>query len=561
VLRFSLTGTAREWVTIMLLGLAAGLLALLIPISTGWIFSRIIPAAERSQLLVIIMALAVNAMVIALFELTQGIAALRLETKMGSSVEAGVWNHLLNLPASFFRQYTAGDLAMRAMGIGHIRQIITNSAMSTLLTFAFSIVSFGLLFYYNVWLALLSLVIFLVIVGVTCVGAWVQLPYERKHYHMRGRAVGIVLQLLTGVSRLRVAGAERRALSYWAKTFSAQTRVGFQAQSVANASATFMATVPIIGSAVIFSAVVLSPSGSMSLATFLAFNAAFTQILIAAVSTSFTVSMILDVVPLYERAKPILEATPEHQRTKRDPGDLTGDIEVSHVSFRYHNEGAPILEDLSLRAAPGEFIALVGPSGAGKSTVLRLLLGFEKPSAGSIYYDREDLAGVDLQAVRRQIGVVLQNSKLTPGDILSNIVGSSTLTLADAWEAAKLSGLAEDIKRMPMGMHTVISEGESTFSGGQRQRLMIARAVAAKPKILLFDEATSALDNVTQAKIAKSLESLKVTRIVVAHRLSTIINADRIYVIQRGKVVQQGNYQELSKQGGVFGELARRQLV
>ncbi len=246
---------------------------------------------------------------------------------------------------------------------------------------------------------------------------------------------------------------------------------------------------------------------------------------------------------------------------KAAPGDLSGEVELSHVSFRYQADGPLILDDVSLHVKAGEFVAFVGPSGAGKSTIIRLLLGFESPASGSIYYDREDLSGLDRQALRRQIGVVLQDGKLTPGDVFSNIVGSSPLTQDDAWEAARLAGLEEDIHEMPMGMQTVIGEGAATLSGGQRQRLMLARAVVSRPRILLLDEATSALDNRTQADVSRSLERLKATRIVVAHRLSTVRNADCIYVIDGGRIVQRGRYEELMGQKGLFADLAKRQLV
>jgi ABC-type bacteriocin/lantibiotic exporter with double-glycine peptidase domain len=256
-----------------------------------------------------------------------------------------------------------------------------------------------------------------------------------------------------------------------------------------------------------------------------------------------------------------LESLPESFAAKGDPGLLSGRIEISHVSFRYQADGPLVLDDVSMEIRPGQFVAFVGPSGAGKSTILRLLLGFETPEQGSIHFDDEDFAQLDRQAVRRQIGVVFQNSRLVAGDIFRNIIGSAPLTLDDAWEAARLSGLDEDINKMPMGMHTVISEGESTLSGGQRQRLLIARAIVTRPKMLFFDEATSALDNVTQAKVAKSLDSFKATRVVIAHRLSTIMNADRIFVIQRGKIVQQGRYGDLLSEPGLFAELAKRQLI
>jgi ABC-type bacteriocin/lantibiotic exporter with double-glycine peptidase domain len=264
---------------------------------------------------------------------------------------------------------------------------------------------------------------------------------------------------------------------------------------------------------------------------------------------------------MYEQAKPILETLPEVDAGKSDPSALTGEIELQHVVFRYQSDGPAVLRDLTLRIEPGEFVAFVGPSGSGKSTVLRLLLGFETPESGGIYYDGQELGGLDIQAVRRQIGVVLQSGRLMSGDIFTNIVGSAAVGMEEAWEAARMAGFEDDIKAMPMGMHTVVSEGGGTLSGGQRQRLLIARALVHRPRLLFFDEATSALDNRTQAIVSASLERLSATRIVVAHRLSTIANADRIYVIDRGRVVQSGRYNELIQQDGLFAELAKRQIA
>jgi ABC-type bacteriocin/lantibiotic exporter with double-glycine peptidase domain len=271
---------------------------------------------------------------------------------------------------------------------------------------------------------------------------------------------------------------------------------------------------------------------------------------------------LLRLVPVYERAQPILHTLPEVNAFKADPGELTGEIEISRVTFRYKDKGPTVLNDVSLHFKHGEFVALVGPSGSGKSTLLRLLLGFETPEAGGVFYDDQNLNSLDLRAVRKQLGVVLQNSHVISGDLFTNIIGQSRLTMDDAWEAARLAGLDEDIRQMPMGMHTFVSSGSSTLSGGQRQRLLIARAIAHRPRILLFDEATSALDNQTQAVVSSSLSQLDSTRIVIAHRLSTIINADRIVVLDKGQIVQEGTYNELMQsRDGLFAELARRQLV
>jgi len=308
-------------------------------------------------------------------------------------------------------------------------------------------------------------------------------------------------------------------------------------------------------------AVVAWHGASLSPGTFVAFYAAFAQFLVAMLAMNAAFVSVLNVIPVYERLKPILVTAPEARAERTDPGVLSGDIEINQVSFRYKADGPLALNDVSLRVRPGEFVAIVGPSGSGKSSLFRLLLGFETPEAGSVYYNGQDLTKLDVQAVRRQIGVVLQEARLMPGSIYQNIIGTLDLTLEDAWEAARMSGLDEDTRQMPMGMHTVITAGGATLSGGQRQRLMIARAVVAKPRLMLFDEATSALDNRTQETVSKNLEVLHTTRIVIAHRLSTIRRADRVYVLVGGRLAQSGAYAELLNQRGPFADLVKRQLA
>jgi ABC-type bacteriocin/lantibiotic exporter with double-glycine peptidase domain len=375
---------------------------------------------------------------------------------------------------------------------------------------------------------------------------------------------GLVLELVNGAPKFRVSGVEDRAFARWAAAFSTQKRTAADARRVSNILSVFHASFPVIATALLFYGMaVLSQrqADSMTTGQFLAFYAAFGQFLGAVLGISAAALTVLQAVPLYESAQPILTALPEAAGGRGDPGDLRGGIELAHVAFRYSSETPLVLRDVSVSIRPGEFVAIVGPSGSGKSTLLRLLLGFETPESGSVYFDGKDLAGLDLEAVRRQMGVVLQHGKLMIGDIFTNIIGSAPLTLDDAWRAAEMAGLDRDIKAMPMGMHTMIAEGGGGLSGGQRQRLMIARAIVGSPRILLFDEATSALDNRTQAIVSRALESLKATRIVIAHRLSTVMHADRILVVEKGVLVQSGTYDELIRQEGPFAELARRQLV
>jgi ABC-type bacteriocin/lantibiotic exporter with double-glycine peptidase domain len=330
---------------------------------------------------------------------------------------------------------------------------------------------------------------------------------------------------------------------------------------VVDGTAVFTAAYPVLASLVLFGVMALSLDPRPPIGALLAINAAFGQFVAAALALSEVLPALLLVVPAYERARPILRAAPEVETGQVAPGELSGAIAVDRVSFRYTADGPLVLDDVSLEFGPGEFVALVGASGSGKSTLLRLLLRFESPAAGAVFYDGHDLALLDARAVRRQIGTVLQSGRLMSGDILTNIVGASSLTVDDAWAAARMARLDEDIEAMPMGMHTIIGEGGSTLSGGQRQRLLIARAIVGRPRMVFFDEATSALDNRTQDVVTRSLEELAATRVVIAHRLSTVVNADRIYVLQNGRVVESGTYRQLMQQRGVFAGLARRQIA
>jgi len=560
LLKFGLYGCRRDLIGVLLTGMAISFLALAPSIVTRVVFDSIIPGVNYFKLAQLTLALIVAAIAVAMFQFVRSVAILRIEARMSTAIQAAVWDRLLNLPVPFFRQYAAGDLAVRVNGIDTIRQILTGTTVSSILAGVFSIFNFALLFYYDTSLALLATALVLLACVLTFLASYSGLRYERRRNAIQARISGLVLQLISGMAKLRVAGAETRAFAVWAEQFTLQRRIAYSVRVIGNLLNVFNVAFPTLTTIAIFAVIAGSSSTTRSTGTVLAFIAAFAALLASALTLSSDMLSILRIVPLFENAQPILRTAPEVDTSKAHPGELTGAVEVSHVSFRYQPDGPLILDDVSISAAPGEFIAIVGPSGSGKSSLLRMLLGFETAEAGSVYYDKQDLAELDIQAVRRQIGVVLQNGKLMPGDIFTNIVGNALLTVEDAWEAARLAGLDEDIRQMPMGIHTVISEAGSTFSGGQRQRLMIARAIVAKPRILLFDEATSALDNRTQAIVSRSLERLQATRIVIAHRLSTISNADRIYVIVAGRVVQQGSYATLAEQEGPFQELIRRQI-
>jgi NHLM bacteriocin system ABC transporter ATP-binding protein len=564
LLRFGVHGLWRDIVWVVALAVLMGILGTLIPIASGKLIDTLIPSADQPGILQVMAALIVAAITTALFGVARSIAVLRVESKMDGAVQAAIWDRVLRLPVTFFRQYTAGDLAVRVNGINTIRHALSGSTVGTLLTGVFSMFNFGLLFYYNSTLAFVALGLTAVAIVVSFSAGLLALRYQRQVSAVAGKLSGTVFQYLTGITKIRVAAAENRAFANWATEFTQLRRLTFGAEHVGNVEGTFYSGYGMVVTGVIFAMVGMlaakNDGATFATGEFVAFSSAFGAFFGALLSLSSTVLDLLNLVPVYERAKPIMSALPESDKAKAQPGLLSGGIEVVKVGFRY-GEGAEVLKDVSFSIRPGGYIALVGPSGSGKSTLFRLLLGFEKASTGSVYYDNQNLADLDAQAVRRQIGVVLQGGQLMTGDIFTNIVGSSTLTVDDAWAAARMCGLEEDIKKMPMGMHTVISEGSSTLSGGQRQRILIARAIVHKPRILYFDEATSALDNRTQAIVSESLDKLKSTRVVIAHRLSTVINADRIIVLVDGRVVQNGTYQELVNQPGPFAELAKRQIA
>jgi NHLM bacteriocin system ABC transporter ATP-binding protein len=559
--RHALRRVRPEIASMVLMGLAGGLLGLLVPVATAQVFGSAIPGANRSQLLQITLALIAAAGATAVFQITRSIAVLRLGAKVEGSLQAAVWDHLLALPVTFFRRFTVGDLAERSLGIDKIRELFTGNAATSILAAVFSLFSFALLFYYSMPLALVATGLVALMAGVTWLLTFLQLRHQRELFRLQGKLASLVFGLINGIGKLRIAGAEQRAFARWAARFAEQRRRTIDAQRIANIQAAFGAVYGVLTWICIFAMVGFSSRTSLPLGDFLAFNAAFSQFLAAALAMIGVFSSILAMVPIYERLAPILETAPEVDPAKADAGELAGEIELDHISFRYQEDGPLVLDDVSFHAGPGEFIALVGPSGSGKSTCLRLILGFEKPAAGSIYFDGQDLSGLSVQSVRRQIGVVLQSGRPLVGDILGNILGGSNLSVEDAWEAARMAGLEEDIRNMPMGMYTMIGEGADTFSGGQKQRILIARAIVHRPRIILFDEATSALDNRTQEIVSRSLERLKATRIVIAHRLSTIAAADRIYAIEDGRVVEAGTYRELAGKGGLFARLIARQIA
>ena len=386
-----------------------------------------------------------------------------------------------------------------------------------------------------------------------------QMKISKRQMELSGKSTGLSYSLITGVQKIKLSGSEKRAFAKWGNLYAKQAQLSYNPPTFIKLNSVLNMAVSLTGTLVIYYGAVKT---QLSIADYYAFNTAYGMVSGAFMTLAGLALSIAQLKPILEMIKPILDTVPELSADKEVITRLSGSIELNNVSFGYCENMPLVIDDLSLKIRAGQYVAIVGKTGCGKSTLLRLLLGFERPQKGAIYYDGKDLNSIDLKSLRRKMGVVMQNGKLFQGDVYSNIVISAPwLTQKEAWEAAELAGIAEDIRHMPMGMNTLISEGSGGISGGQRQRLMIARAIAPKPKILMFDEATSALDNLTQKKVSESLDTLKCTRIVIAHRLSTIRQCDRIIVLDKGKIIEDGNYQELIDKGGYFARLVERQRL
>ncbi len=556
-----------DYLTVLLVSVFAGLIPLVTPIITETIFQDIIPIFDRQGLATVTQVLMVTAFTTSALSIVRSIAIIRISTKVQITSEAALWGRLMSLPTKFFRRYTVGELASRMGGFAMVKELVSGDFVGTLFSFIFSFWSVFLMCYYSINLTLAATGVWLVYFLIISLVYYQTLSIQRKLVSSSNKTSGTVQQIFAGLSKFRVQGAEEQAYQLWSRDFGEQWNWNYKLRWLSNYTTIISSVQPFILTMVLYYIAILGMNGAdgktgsgIGYPQFIAFSAAFTSFNATFATAIGFITQLFRIQPQIENLKPILEEIPENTADKVDASVLSGNIEVSHLSFAYE-EGDDVLHDVSFKILPGENVAIVGKSGCGKSTLIRLLLGFETPKQGAIYYDGQDLADVSLPSVRSQMGVVLQNGQLMTGDIFTNIVGTRLLSQKEAWEAAEAAGIAEDIAQMPMGMQTVISEGSSNISGGQRQRILIARALVNKPSILIFDEATSALDNRSQAIVTQSLDRLNATRIIVAHRLSTIRNCDRVIVIDAGRVAEVGTFDELVAQGGIFSELVKRQVV
>ena len=558
-----------DYKTVIAVGLFSGLIPLVMPIVTETIFQDIIPILDREGLATVTQVTMVTSFTMASLGIVRTIAVMRITTRIDMATEAALWNRLLTLPTKFFRQYTSGELASRMGGMSTIKGLVSPEFIGSLFSFVFSFWSIFLMCYYSLKLTAVAIAVWFVYAIITAFIYRRVIGFNRKLIAANNQEAGMVQQIFAGLAKFREHGAEKQAYYLWSKVFGETWKWNLKLRWQSNYNQIIGSVQPFILSMALYYIAVygiteVGPNGQtiqgITYAQFIAFQAAFTSFNGTLNGIIPLVGQYFAIQPQIENFRPILKEVPESVGDKPDAGVLSGAIEVSHLTFGYI-EGREVLHDVNFKINAGENVAIVGRSGCGKSTLVRLLLGFETPKRGAIYYDGQDLAELNMPSVRTQLGVVLQNGQLMQGDIFTNIIGTNALTQDDAWEAAQAAGIAMDIAMMPMGMQTVISEGSKNISGGQRQRILIARALVTKPSILIFDEATSALDNRTQAIVTKSLDELKATRIIVAHRLSTIRNCDRIIVMDAGRVVETGNFDELVARGGIFSNLVKRQTA
>ncbi|MFM8641749.1 MAG: ATP-binding cassette domain-containing protein, partial [Phycisphaerales bacterium] len=557
---FLLRGCGHELALAAAVAGAASVLNLAVPYATGLLVSRVIPAGDGSSILHLGLLLAATLVAVACFELVTQFLLLRVESRLALRGSSAIVLRALSLPLAFVRRQSVGELADRLGVADDLQRRVSGSMVAAVVGGIFSITYLALMLAVDLQAGLVSAAAFVLILGIIAVVARRQARHAADAAERSGRLGGFALQLIGGVERIRTTGTEEQALIQWLQRYRPERRAMYLASMCA-------ARLHVLGTAIPFAAAALlwwrfSTTGGgkeAQLAAFMTYNAAFGAALIGVTSLGYALGEFAEAVPLLNRLRPVLEEPAEAAPGAEPAGRHAGAIEVQDVRFAHPGSPGEVLRGVSLSAAPGDFVAIVGSSGSGKSTLAQVILGLQKPTAGKVLFDGQDISRLDPVSVRRQVGVVTQHPRLIPGSIHENIVGAALLGPEDAWDAAEAAGLAGDIRAMPMQMHTFVSD--QTLSGGQLQKLMIARALVTRPRILLLDEATSALDEVSQAHVSRALAARAVTRIVIAHRLSTVRGADCIHVLADGEIVQSGRFDELAAAEGHFRELVRRQLV
>ena len=565
LLRIALHGSGPDLARLVIAGLPGGLIKLLPALALGFVANHVSnqmgAGASVGALYAVAVALAGFGLLGALLHLLQGAAMMRIEGR-ASRVEAAFWDRLMRLPPSILHRHPAGDLAMSGMTFQDLRDGLQGVVADSVLAIVFLLPVFGVIFFYDATLGVVALVFSLVSLLVTVALGLRQLrPYGRMLGAAR-RVAGRLFQIVGGIAKLRVENAEGSAFAMWARDYREQKQAELELGALEGHSRAFGAALPFLAGGVLLLAVATAGERNVPVGDFLVVYIVFITFQSAVARLGGSFGMIAATLPAFDQMRPLLAAAPETEVEGEPVERLGGEVLFDRISFRYDPDGPLILDDVTIRARPGEFVAIAGESGAGKSTLFRLALGVDRPSAGAVYYDGRDLRHLNLKQVRRQIGAVPQSVRLHPQDLWDNIVAHHEDTTTDeVWQTVRAAGIESEIKAMPMGLMTMVGASGAVLSGGESQRVTIARSLMGGPRIVLLDEATNWLDNESQAEVMQNLALLTSTRIVIAHRLSTLEQADRIYVMQAGKVVQSGSFGELMEVDGVFRELVRRQLA
>jgi len=561
ILRFAVTSASGDLGLLLLTGFVAMLLGLLTPVATGWLIDHAIPSNDGRTVGGLVVALGLAGIALIALDLLRSYAVLRFETRVGVAMQSALVDRVISAPARFFRSFSSGDLALRMASVNTVQRMITGSTIGSFVTSLFLLGNLGLMLAYSPALTLAASGIAVLVIALSSTLGLLRLRVGPRIEALDGRLSAMTFEMFAGISKLRAAAAEPRTFERWYAKYDEFRAANGDSARLSNYEAVALSLLePAATILVLALAWQVSANARLTTGDFVAFHAAMLSLLGGVHGLVGTALDVVNLKPVWDRARPILDTPPEDAQGGRVRHDPRGAISLSGVSFAYP-DNAPVLRDIDLEVRPGEFVAIVGASGSGKSTLLRLLLGFEAPASGAIHYDDKDLATLDLRHLRARLGTVLQGGKLWGGDILTNIVGATNASPDTALEAARAAGLAADIDAMPMGLYTIVGEGLSTLSGGQRQRVLIARALVHKPAILLLDEATSALDNVSQATVLEGLARLEATRVVIAHRLNTVRDADRIVVLDQGRIVQQGTFRQLAEQRGAFSAMLARQVA
>lgn len=543
----------------LVFGLVALFTGMLLPLLSRNLFSTVIPTGSASALIAVAVFIFCASIGKFLFSVVQDLYLKKISLGVNLTLESATMMRVLSLPVSFFKKYSAGDLGSRVSYVSLLAENLIDMGFAGLFAAGISILYVFQIFTFAAPVTLPALIVTVLVVATDIITLVLRSRIKVKQMELSAKESGLSYSFVSGIEKIKLAGAEDRAFAKWGKAYAQQAELMYNPPAFIKVSSAITRIIPLVGTIVIYLSAIKS---GLSVGDYYAFNTAFGMVTGALTSLGLIIGPVSAVRPILELVKPIMETVPEVSEDKPVIEKLSGAVELNNVSFRYNDNMPLVLNNLNLKIKPGEYVAVTGKTGCGKSTLMRILLGFETPQKGAVYYDGKDLSKIDLKSLRSKIGTVMQNGDLFSGNIFSNIaISAPDLSLDQAWEAAESAGIADDLREMPMGMFTLISEGASEISGGQKQRILIARAIASRPKILMFDEATSALDNIAQKQVTDSLDKLDCTRIVIAHRLSTIRHCDRIIVLDNGRIVEDGNYESLMKKNGFFAELVKRQQV